>query len=224
MAYQNYWRASFLAILSILGPGCTSRDDLIVWQTELRSPDGDWLASADTIQNGGFGNAEIHTTVFLRGRNAKIPPQEVFVIECDGPIPHPYKLDNVANKGGCVGLTMTWLAPNRLHLSYEPKHGSEVILQVVKLSNVEITVEPRTGLTSGSEATIEIRISSNGCSVGGSEVPCGEVGAKLKAMGVLAGSQVNVRADQDPNYDQSRAAFDSLAKAGYAFKRGLITE
>ena len=124
--------------------GCTSRDDLVVWKAELASPDGVWLAIADTVQNGGPGNAEIHTTVFLQGPNKRGPRQEVFGIECQGPIPHPYTLDNVANAGGCVGLTMVWSAPNQLHLSYEEKPGNEVGLHVAKLANVEIAVKSRT--------------------------------------------------------------------------------
>lgn len=136
-------RASLSVFLCALILGCTSRDDLVVWKAELASPDGAWLATADTVQNGGPGNAEIHTTVFLQGRDKQVPRQEVFVIECQGPIPHPYTLDNVANAGGCVGLTMVWSAPNQLHLSYEEKPGNDVGLHVAKLANVEITAGSR---------------------------------------------------------------------------------
>jgi hypothetical protein len=137
------WRQSILVVVCVLALGCGTRDDLVVWKAELPSPDRIWLATADTVQNGGFGTAEIHTTVFLQGRNTKVAPQEVFVVECQGPIAHPYTLDNVANKGGCVGLTMAWLAPKQLHLSYEIRQGTRVVFQVVKLSDVDITVEPR---------------------------------------------------------------------------------
>jgi hypothetical protein len=150
MGFPSVCCASILAVSAVLFCGCESRDDLVVWKAALSSPDGDRIATADTVQNGGPGNAEIHTTVFLQARNSKAPPQEVFGIECEGPIPHPYTLDNVANNGGCVGLTMVWSSPNKLHLSYEATPGNQVGLQVVKLSNVEITVESRPVLISGS--------------------------------------------------------------------------
>lgn len=143
MKFPRSWYGPILAASTVAFSGCESRDDLVVWKAALSSPDGDWVATADTVQNGGPGNAEIHTTVFLQGRNKKVPPQEVFGVEFQGPIPHPYTLDNVANAGGCVGLTMVWSAPNQLHLSYEGKPGNEVGLHVAKLANVEITVESR---------------------------------------------------------------------------------
>jgi hypothetical protein len=162
MISKNIKPTSVLAPLCALIVGCTSREALVVWKAELTSPDGAWLATADTVQNGGFGTAEIHTTVFLQGRNRIVPPQEVFVSECEGPIPHPYTLDNVANGGGCIGLTMAWSAQNLLHLSYEAKPGNDVVLQVVKLSSVEITVEPRPVSNSESPASVHWSTSTLG--------------------------------------------------------------
>ena len=92
--------------------------------------------------NGGFGSPEIHTTVFLERGNAKAEPQEVLVVECDGPMPHPYVLDNDANKGGCFGLTMTWPSAKHLDLTYETRHGIDVVFQAVRVGDVDITVEP----------------------------------------------------------------------------------
>jgi hypothetical protein len=129
-------------VLCALMLGCGSRDALVVWKAQAQSPDGLWLAKADTVQNGGFGSGEIHTTVFLKDEITKSPPQEVLVVECDGPMPHPYALDNNANKGGCVGLTMTWRTAKHLHLTYEVRQGTYVVFQVIRLGDVDITVEP----------------------------------------------------------------------------------
>ena len=125
--------------------GCGPRDDLVVWKAQTQSPDGLWLAKADTVQNGGFGNAEIHTNVVLESKNTKAARQQVLVVECDGPMPHPYTLDNNANKGGCIGLTMTWPTSKQLHLRYETRPGTNVVFQAVRFGDVDITVEPSVG-------------------------------------------------------------------------------
>jgi hypothetical protein len=125
--------------------GCGNKDDLVVWKAKITSPDGLWVAKAETIQNGGFGNGEIHTSVSLARENPKAVAQDVLVVECDGPIPHPYTLDNSANKGGCIGLTMAWPTSKHLHLTYEARQGTYVVFQAVKLWDVDITVESVVG-------------------------------------------------------------------------------
>jgi hypothetical protein len=81
--------------------GCRPNlDDLTVWKAEVRSPDGPWIASARTIQNGGFGSAHIDTVVYLTQNNRLQPPTEVLAFSCSGPVPRPYVLDNAANAGG----------------------------------------------------------------------------------------------------------------------------
>ena len=142
------YRLLRVLILVVLGApvlGCGTRDDLVVWKAQTLSPDGVWLAKADTVQNGGFGTGEIHTTVFLERENARAAPQEVLVVECDGPMPHPYALDNDANKGGCIGLTMTWFTPKQLHLTYETRQGTDIAFQAVRVGDVDITVTPVIG-------------------------------------------------------------------------------
>jgi hypothetical protein len=113
-------------IFCLWGTGCTSRDDLIVWKVDAPSPDGRWLATADTVQNGGFGSGDIFTTVHLRNTQ--------------GPIPHPYVLDNVANQGGSINLTMAWAGPSRLNIGYTSKAGTVVSLQMLKYAGIDIFV------------------------------------------------------------------------------------
>lgn len=133
------------AVLCALVLSCGTRDDLVVWKAQTQSPDGLWLAKADTVQNGGFGSAEIHTTVFLQRENTKNQAQEVLAVECDGPMPHPYVLDNAANNSGCIGLTMTWPTAKHLDLTYETRQGTDVVFQAVRVGDVVITVEPVVG-------------------------------------------------------------------------------
>ena len=86
--------------------GCSGRDNLTVWKAEFPSPDQQWIAAADTIQNGGFGSASITTSVYLRRNGDPRPPVAVLELSCQGPMPHPYVLDNGADAGGSIHLSL----------------------------------------------------------------------------------------------------------------------
>lgn len=120
-------------------------DDFAVWRTELRSPDGAWLASAETLQTGGFGSADIWTVVHLQQAFPNSHKTVVISIGSQGPIPHPYTLDNIANKGGSIGLAMTWVGPKRLVVKYAKQPGTVVNFQAVKLDGVEIELQALAG-------------------------------------------------------------------------------
>jgi hypothetical protein len=140
-------RCSKSILLTILGlcvlwSGCrSSLDDLTVWKTEVRSPDGLWIASAVTIQNGGFGSANIGTVVSLQQADVPRPPIEVLEFNCEGPVPHPYTLDNVANAGGTINLTMKWLTPSRLDVTYNGRKGNLDFQAVKAFGTIEISVQ-----------------------------------------------------------------------------------
>jgi hypothetical protein len=136
-------------IVCLLGFGCTRRDDLIVWKADAPSPDGRWLATADTVQNGGFGSGDIFTTVHLRNTQGKRFSADVLGIDSQGPIPHPYVLDNVANRGGSINLTITWASPSRLTIGYTSKAGTIVTLQMVKYAGIDIIVDAAAEKSSG---------------------------------------------------------------------------
>jgi len=110
-----------------------------VWETELRSQDGRRVAIARTVQNGGYGNAWIATTVSLKYANSSEPPTELG-FSCDGPVPRPYTLDNVANAGGTINLTMKWVSPTHLDVMYDGRRRGNLEFQAVKWSGVEISV------------------------------------------------------------------------------------
>jgi hypothetical protein len=111
-------------------------DDLTVWKTQLASPDGQWIASARTIQNGGFGSGDISTVVYLHRNGDTRPPQEI--VEFDGgAVAHSYVLDNVANRGGGISLALQWVTPTKLVVTY--KSNPRIDLQVVKFQDVKIT-------------------------------------------------------------------------------------
>ena len=71
------FKAILIALVGVcvLEVGC--KDVSTVWNTEVRSPDGHWVARAMTEQHGGPGTAGIVTAVYLKQTDASSPPQEV---------------------------------------------------------------------------------------------------------------------------------------------------
>ena len=119
-----------------------------VWHAELTSPDGVWIAIADTAQNGGPGNASIVTTVSVKGNRISNGPQLVLGFDCDGPVPRPYTRDDVANAGGTIDLKMKWITSTHLDVTYSGHPN--VYLQTVKLWGVDISLQ---NVSSESSAT-----------------------------------------------------------------------
>jgi hypothetical protein len=122
--------------VALLGIGCD--DAPIVWRAEVPSPDGSWIAVALTQQGGGFGTAYINTTVSLKSTHLSNAPQTVLGFSCQGPVPRPYTLDNVANAGGTIDLQMKWLTPSHLEVTYSGH--PDLYLQTVKLWGADISL------------------------------------------------------------------------------------
>ena len=57
-----------------------------------------------------------------------------------GPIGKAYSLDNIANAGGTIGLSMKWVDRSHLEVTYDSRLASEFYFQVVKTSGIEIAV------------------------------------------------------------------------------------
>jgi hypothetical protein len=128
----------------IFGAGCGSSNT--IWREELRSPDGLWLASADAVQNGGFGSASIQTQVYVEGANGSKPRKEVLGFSCEGPAARPYVLDNVANKGGTIDLEMQWVSPSHLEVKYNGR--ASINLQIPNYDGVEVSLKVPSGSSS----------------------------------------------------------------------------
>jgi hypothetical protein len=140
---------AFLIMVSwigVLASGCTSKEDLTVWKATFPSPDGAWLASVSTVQNGGFGSAAINTSVYLARAGNSGSPTEVLGFSCNGPMARPYVLDNVANKGGSINLTMKWITPSHLEVTFSGH--PDLYFQVVKYAGIEISVRDLSSVTS----------------------------------------------------------------------------
>jgi len=110
-----------------------------VWKAEARSPDGHYIAIAQTIQTGGFGTDSIETGVLLKPTIDSYPPTDVLDFDCQGPVPRPYTLDNKANVGGTIDLTMKWLTPTHLEVTYDGRDGT-LTFQAVRYQGIDISL------------------------------------------------------------------------------------
>jgi hypothetical protein len=107
--------------------GC--QDVGTTWSAEVRSPDGHFVAAAQTQQWGGPGTADDTTTVDLRQVGSSQAPVEILGFS------HQYSRMN---------LEMKWLTPTHLEVAYAPstKEGDSVSLdfQVVKIAGIDVSV------------------------------------------------------------------------------------
>jgi hypothetical protein len=138
MDWKPYFRAMVLGIVLVYVSTSGCKNAQTVWKAEVRSPDGLWIASARTIQNGGFGSAHIDTVVYLKQSLGSQPPVEVLAFDCLGPVTRPYVMDN-ANAGGTIDLTMKWVTPSHLHVTYD--QHPDLYFQAVKLDGISISVQ-----------------------------------------------------------------------------------
>jgi hypothetical protein len=114
--------------LAILG--CGGEDT--IWSTQLRSPDGRWLASAETTENSGFLTDSLETSVDLKWTSGSQSPKDILVLIHD-----PYS----ASKS--INLSMKWVTPSHLDVTYTGK--ASVALQVVKYGDVDISLHGPSG-------------------------------------------------------------------------------
>jgi hypothetical protein len=141
-------RAALLLALGAAGSGCDHLDDPTVWRAQFPSPDGQWIATAITTQNGGFGSAFISTSVHLRRRDGSVADTTVLELSCPGPIAHPYVLDNSANAGGSVHLSVTWDSPMNLRIDYDSR--PTITFQAAQVGPLRIAAQARSDVATGS--------------------------------------------------------------------------
>jgi hypothetical protein len=111
----------------VLAAGCD--DVATTWSAESRSPDGLWLATAQSQQWSGPGTAYDATTVYLKWIKGSQPPTQVLLFS------HQY---------ATMSLNMEWLTPAHLEVTYgvSARPGDHVKLdfQAVKCGDVDISV------------------------------------------------------------------------------------
>jgi hypothetical protein len=117
-------RVSLIIIeVVLLGAGCQSQNAEI-WSAEARSPNGDWLATARTIQHFGPGAAGIETRVYLKWTRDSKGPQQILEFFHDG--------------AHTINLAMRWVSPSHLEVTYDG-HAS-LDFQVVKCGGIDVSV------------------------------------------------------------------------------------
>jgi hypothetical protein len=113
--------------ICVLGAsGCGGEDT--IWAVELTSPDGRWLATADTVETSGFGTGDIETDVFLKWTKGSKPPEHIL-----GFVHDPKSASKTIN------LSMKWEDPTHLEVTFDG-HAT-VDLEVVKYGNVDILLQ-----------------------------------------------------------------------------------
>jgi hypothetical protein len=123
-----------IALACVLGCGSPDGDVATTWSAETKSPDGHWLATAQSQQWGGPGTAYDATMVFLKKLDSSDPPRKVLQFS------HQY---------GTMNLEMKWLTPTRLGVMYAPsaRAGDHVNIdfQIAKFDGIEISIQDLSG-------------------------------------------------------------------------------
>jgi hypothetical protein len=132
------WSRKAISVLLLcmccLASGCKRTQT--IWSAEARSPDGKMIATARAYANGGFGvSGSPATFVYLNWTAGSQSPTEIL------------SLDDQSDRTEENEVGMTWLASNRLELTFTGKRQS-IGFQAVKCYGVDISVRDISSTTS----------------------------------------------------------------------------
>lgn len=120
-----------LALSCALLSGCEEKPS-VIWASRVKSPDGVWVAEAETKQWGGPGNSYVATTVALKWiPKSRRPPIEVLELANESAYPI-----------GVTGVVMKWVTNSHLDVTYGA--GARVDFQAIKAAGLNITAHPTT--------------------------------------------------------------------------------
>jgi hypothetical protein len=129
------WISVSAVLICVLVSGC--RDVATIWSAQSRSPDGQWLAKAQTDQYGGPGTAGVQTNVSLERTSDSDHPADILSFS-----------NETAYPLGITNVEMRWLTPSHLEVGY--KGHASLDFQVVKFGGIEISVRDLSGDTTKS--------------------------------------------------------------------------
>jgi hypothetical protein len=98
-----------------------------IWSADVRSPDKNWIASANTQQWSGPGTAYVATSVYLKRPDNSKPPIEILEFANDSAYP-----------SGITNVEMNWLTPSHLEVAY--KGHPSLNFQAIKCAGVDISI------------------------------------------------------------------------------------
>jgi len=101
--------------------GCHNPDT--IWSTEVRSPDGQWLALAHRDQFGGPGNAGLFTSISLKRTTGDTRPMQVLLFD---------------ENQGPTDLKMNWLTSTHLEVTYT--QSATIDFQAIKCGGIDISL------------------------------------------------------------------------------------
>jgi hypothetical protein len=126
---------SLIVGVCVAGFGCRGSGSETTWSMEARSPDGKWLATAQTIENSGFGTGATLTVVYLKRTNGSKSPTAILSLWHDPSLP--------SQSGNTIHLTMKWATPAHLEVAYDGH--ADLGYQVVKCGGIDISVRDLSG-------------------------------------------------------------------------------
>jgi hypothetical protein len=115
-----------LVVLGVCVSFCGCQDIRTVWSAEVRSPDGYWVATAQTIQHSGPGTAGLESSVFLKRDSSPRLLILGFLHRGD-------------YQGNGISLTMHWASPTHLNVTYDGRAAS-LEFQTIRCDGVDISV------------------------------------------------------------------------------------
>jgi hypothetical protein len=114
-----------------------------IWSATSQSPDGYWLAVANTVQYTGPGNNTVETIVEIR--------------RSTGFLKRSQRVLGFLGDGASMDLKMTWVSPSHLEVVYKDVPETNVYedeklyYQVIKTSGIDITVRKLSSRSSSSK-------------------------------------------------------------------------
>jgi hypothetical protein len=123
-----------LTMLVMLSVGGCRKGVETIWRAEARSPNGQWLASAQTDQRSGFGTDGAITTLYLTPTNGSRSAVQVLSFS-----------QNEHAQTSLIDLKMQWRDSTHLDVSY--RDNPTLDFQAVRYAGIEISIRD---LSSGS--------------------------------------------------------------------------
>lgn len=111
----------------ILASSC-SNDAATIWSAKAPSPDGHWVAIANTDQQSGPGTDGIYTVVSLKRINDSRPPTQILLFS-----------HNEESNAHTIDMRIHWLTSSHLNVTYNGR--ATLDFQAIKCSGIDISVQ-----------------------------------------------------------------------------------